>query len=232
MTKKKCVMLLGAPHSGTTLLATAIGSHEKICMLDEDFHLSVRKIVGGKIRAVKLCVPNMIQMRRKWRTWWGIVRKNGYLRKRLHYILPRSYYSLEDYLEFFDCQIICILREPEKALSALNTRGLIKMSPAKRAINKAYDIYEELVSLAPDKVTFVSFDEYLMAPEDQTRKLCNFLGVEFSPEMLEAPNRNLRYPGEAFDESKIGSENYNFETMDPGVKSIVRRYQKLKALVL
>ena len=228
MPKRKCIILLGAPRSGTTLLATAIGCHEKICMLDEDFHGTVHRIVGGKTRAVKFCVPNVIQMHRKWRTWWGITRFNGYIRKRLHYVLPRSYYSLSDYLRGYDCRIICILREPNKALSALSTRGLINMGKAKRVTHKVYDLYEELLRRGEGNVAFISFDKYLTEPEAQTKEICDFIGEEFSPAMLDGPRRNTRYPGEGFDASKIGKEEYDFDTMDKDLVSIVRRYQSLR----
>jgi sulfotransferase family protein len=232
MTKPVCIIVLGAPRSGTTLLSTAIGSHEKICMLDEDFFLSVRRITGGKTRAVKLCVPNHIQMERKWRWWWGIVRKNGFLRKRLHYMLPRSFFSLSDYLSFFDCRIICILREPEKALSALNARGQAKRRKAIRVTNSAYDVYDALQERAPGQVAFVSFDKFLTETEDQCRKICNFVGEKYSAEMLDAPRRNRRYKGDSFDKSKIGSEDYDFEKLDDNVVSLIKRYQHLKSQIL
>lgn len=48
MSKPICIIVLGTPRSGTTLISTAIGAHEKICLLDEDFHFSVVRISGGK----------------------------------------------------------------------------------------------------------------------------------------------------------------------------------------
>lgn len=171
-------------------------------------------------------------MERKWKWWWGVVRLNGFLRKRLHYFLPRSYFSLADYLQRFDCRIICILREPVKALSALDRRGHTKLPKALRVMNKAYDIYEELLQRAPDCVTFISFDRFLEDPEDQCHKICEFVGEEDSREMLEAPARNRRYQGNSFDKNKIGSEDYDFNSLDPGVVSVIKRYQSLKTRIL
>ena len=121
-----------------------------------------------------------------------------------------------------------ILREPNKALSALSTRGLINMGKAKRVTHKVYDLYEELLRRGEGNVAFISFDKYLTEPEAQTKEICDFIGEEFSPAMLDGPRRNTRYPGEGFDASKIGKEEYDFDTMDKDLVSIVRRYQSLR----
>ncbi|MEP3246769.1 MAG: sulfotransferase [Sneathiella sp.] len=230
MPKPICVVVLGLPRSGTTLISTAIGSHEDVCMLDEDFFMSVRRISGGKTPAVKLCIPNHIQMNRKWRTWWGIIRINGFLRKRLHYLLPRSYYSLNDYISTYDVRIICILREPLKTLSAMDNRGHTKLRKALRAANVAYDMYDELLDRIPEQVAFISFDRFLTSPEEQNRMICSFIDHDFDEKMLEAPAKNTRYPGQSFDKSKIGTEDYDTESLDPGILKIVERYKKLISL--
>lgn len=231
MSKPICILVLGTPRSGTTLISAAIGAHEKICLLDEEFHMSVARIAGGKTVGVKLCIPNHIQMERKWKWWWTPVRWNGFLRKRLHYILPRSFFSLADYLERFDCRIICILREPVKALSALDRRGHAKLTKALGVMNKAYDIYEELLRRAPAHVSFISFDRFLEDPQGQCQKVCEFAGETYSPEMLEAPTRNRRYQENSFDMSKIGSEEYDLGSLDPGIVAVIKRYRELKSRV-
>lgn len=232
MAKQKCVIVLGLPRSGTTLISTAIGCHEEICMLDEDFFLSVSRITGGKLPAVKLCIPNHVQMRRKWKLWWQPVRWNGFLRKRLHYTLPRSLFSIEDYLQHYDCRFICILREPRKTLSALDNRGHTKLKKALKAARHAYDIYEELYARMPEQVAFISFDAFLSDPDAQNKALCDFIGVNYSDAMLEAPNKNERYKGQKFDTSKVGAEDYDEASLDSGTQALVKRYTELKQHVI
>lgn len=232
MSKPICILVLGTPRSGTTLVSSAIGAHEKICLLDEEFHMAAARVAGGKKGAVKLCIPNHIQMKRKWKWWWTPIRFNGFLRKRVHYALPRSYYSLSDYLQQFDCRIVCILREPVKALAALDRRGHLELSRALRVMNQAYDIYAQLLDVAPDQVAFLSFDRFLQDPEGQCLRICDFVGETFSPEMLEAPKRNKRYQGKSFDQAKVGSEEYDFNSLGAGVVSLIRRYQDLKKRII
>ena len=49
--KKPCIVMIGAPRTGTTLLANVLGAHPRIAMLDEEFHGAARFVIGNKISA-------------------------------------------------------------------------------------------------------------------------------------------------------------------------------------
>ncbi|MGB0749422.1 MAG: hypothetical protein ACPGO3_11815 [Magnetospiraceae bacterium] len=197
--KPPLLLLLGAPRTGTTLLATALGAHRDIAMLDEDFHGAPARLVGGKLPGVKLCVPNQVHLTQRWRGLYKLARFNGFLRKRIGYRLPRSRLSIADYDQAFDLRIVCILREPARALEAISRRERL---PQARAADMLHRCLETLGTLAADpgrNLRVISFDRFVKEPEAQCRALVDWLGLPFDPQMLEAPSRNTRYPRGGFD---------------------------------
>lgn len=67
--------MVGAPRTGTTLLANVLGAHPRIAMFDEEFHGAARFVIGNKIPAVKLCTPSQIQFTKKWKPYFKVLQK-------------------------------------------------------------------------------------------------------------------------------------------------------------
>jgi len=102
------LLVIGAPRSGTTLLATMIGRHTEVGMLNEDTRgKAFRRVLGKSITGNKLCVPNQIQMKRKSVFALRLFKKLGLMAES-----PRSEYAIEDYLQLPNLKIIAILRDP------------------------------------------------------------------------------------------------------------------------
>jgi len=59
------LLIIGAPRSGTTLLAAMIGAHSKVAMLIEDRFFSIKKLTGKEVLANKLCIPHQLEIDRK-----------------------------------------------------------------------------------------------------------------------------------------------------------------------
>ena len=51
------LLLLGAPRSGTTLLATMISRHSEIAIINEDRSWATRRTLGKAAVGNKRCVP-------------------------------------------------------------------------------------------------------------------------------------------------------------------------------
>ena len=85
--KKPCFIMVGAPRTGTTLLANVFGAHPRIAMIDEEFHGAARFVIGNTIPAVKLSTPTQIQQTKKGRPYFMLAPKNRILSNRLLHTL-------------------------------------------------------------------------------------------------------------------------------------------------
>lgn len=202
MTRPRCILLLGAPRTGTTLIAAALGSNAAVAMMDEDFSGAARWITGNKIAGNKLCVPNQVQFSRRWSPLYKPMFLNGVFRKRVGYRLPRSRLSVRDYTEIFDCSVVCLLRDPARAVDSIAQRERFPRRRAIDVLRRCYETYDEARRHQGERCAFLSFDRFLIAPEDSARSLCDWLAIPYDAAMLAAPGNNSRYRQSGFDVSK------------------------------
>lgn len=198
-TMAEILVVLGAPRSGTTLVATALAAHPAVAMLMEDFDGAVFRLIGGKLPAVKLCTPNQIDLdhRRPWPQ--VLVGWNGWLRKRVGRRPPQSRLSLRDMAAKAELKVVCVLREPAANVAAMRRRERNRSGEsAREVVNRTFALYEQLPSEPRMEARFLSFDRLVRDPESQLRRLCDWLGLPFDPAMLDAPRLNPLYPEATF----------------------------------
>jgi hypothetical protein len=194
--ERRYLLLIGAPRSGTTLLATMIGRHTDVGMLNED--VSGRgsgKILGKQVSGNKLCVPNQIRL--SHRSFFGrrFLKKMGFVAE-----APRSEYCIRDYLELPNLKILAIIRDGEDAVSSMMARGKTRMRKAARRWREAIETIYELKRQYGERVLVVTFDEMLLRPVALLQEVCGFLGIVFQQQMLDGHRYNPYYPE---DELKI-----------------------------
>ena len=197
------ILLLGASRGGTTLLAAALGAHSRIAMLDEDMGLALNRITGGKIPAVKLCVPNQIELQRRWHWIYAPGMLTGSLRKSLFMSrVPKSRYAIRDYDRLGTVRHVCILRHPAGVIGAIQAREKRSAKVAQYRYRRHLQIFQSLLDDPAYQPVLVSFEALVRQPETILAALCRALGLEFEAIMLDAPIRNSRYPSDGFDASK------------------------------
>lgn len=186
------LLVIGAPRSGTTLLASMIGSHSDVAMLIEDRFFSIRKLTGKKILANKLCIPIQLELTQKANSFTRTAQKIGLFKN-----LSVSKFNSEDYLSLKDPKIIAIIRDGNHVVSSIMKRGKKEKQIATARWNRAIQIISELYKKNPDKTLVVSYEDLVKEPESLLRKICAFLQIDFEPQMLEGYKHNILYPGES-----------------------------------
>lgn len=192
------IVVLGTPRSGTTLIANIIGMHPSIAMMFEDLHGGAFRVIGGKIPAVKLCTPNQVDLDRRWSPMNRVIGLSGWLRKNVGYRMPTSRVSLRDMMGAADLRIVCLIRDPLRALDAMRRRERLSERVCRDVLARTYRLFAELGREPLVRCQVVSFDRLLQTPEPQVRKLCDWLGLAFEPAMLDAPRHNHLYPEAGF----------------------------------
>lgn len=185
------LLILGAPRSGTTLLASMIGMHPEVAMLIEDLGWSITNLTGKTVVGNKLCIPNHIEMSRRAGLWERALRRLG-----ARVPGPSSLHSIEDYLELEGLRVLAILRDGNAVISSIMKRGGLGFDEACRRWRRAVDIVHELRELHPERVAVVTYEDLVAKPEAVMRRVAAFLGLEYEPSMLEGFRSNPIYPDE------------------------------------
>jgi hypothetical protein len=222
------LLVLGAPRSGTTLIASALGAHPGIAMLLEEWNGSLFRMSWGKLPAVKLVMPEQIQLAHRGHRLYNLAMRSSWVRRRIGHRLPRSRLSLRDMATRGELAVVCVLRDPGANVEALEQRHARPPAIAREIVAKTYDVFEALPEpgLTP---RFVSFDRFVTGPEDQLRALCDWLRLPFHPGMLAAPMLNAYYPDTRFRSELAVSET---AAPDPGEdRALARLRTRHRALL-
>ena len=235
MDSNSTLLVMGTARGGTTLLTASLGAHPDIAMLDEEFTGAVFRVTGGKIRGNKLCVPNHLEWKKHWHWSLRLAGLNGFLRKRkLYNLIPRSELSLVHYMQRAPLQPVCVLRDPNAVIHSIKTREHRTTGIAVYRWCRYMEIVEQLLegaSSTPNlaQPVIVSFEGLVAQPEAALRALCDSLSMPFSTQMLEGPQRNVRYPRQGFESDKgrsDGKPNY----LDRIPVTALQRYERLMKL--
>lgn len=195
--------MLGAPRSGTTLLASALGAHPAVALLLGERRGGIFRIAGGKIPAVKLCTPTDVDLDRHWQPIYHLFAghvfgKIGWINRNFDHRMPRSRLSLRDLAKRIELQALCLIREPTASIASLRRRENRTETAAREILRRTYRIYEKLPDEPRVKHRILSFDRLVSDPEAQLRGVCDWLGLPFDRAMLEAPRLNPIYPESGF----------------------------------
>ncbi|MGH7835109.1 MAG: sulfotransferase family protein [Candidatus Binatia bacterium] len=191
-------LLIGAPRSGTTLLASMLGRHNDVAVINEDTTgKGLRKIVGKTVTGNKLCVPNQIRLKRNIFAF-RLLKKVGLVAES-----PRSRFSIEDYLELSNLSIVAIVRDGNDTISSMMERGKSSFKRASKRWAEAIETIYELRTRLPARVLVLTFEDLVLNPEETLGAACSFLGLTFQKQMLEGQRYNPKYPQGKLDEEKV-----------------------------
>lgn len=192
------LLIIGAPRSGTTLLATMIGRHTEIGVLNEDKGWSMRLLLGRQILGNKRCVPNQIEIKRRSLFHFRFLKTLGIAKE-----YPSSKYSIEDYLRLPNIKIIGLIRSGNDVVSSVIRRSHKSLRIASYRWCRAVEVIYELNSRVPDLVLVVSFENLVTHPRRNMERVAAFLDVEYQERMLEGPEYNPWYPEAGMNTAKV-----------------------------
>ena len=196
----KKLLITGCQRSGTTLLATALARHSEVSMLWGDLQGKINLLIGKKYAGVKLSAYRQIRERRATKLDHLLNRIISLFRNKNRYrVFPTNSMCFDD----FD-KIIYIDREPPGKVTESIERNLgLSFWLATDEWSKAYDIKRYLDNSEIFDLYFVRFEKLVNNPEEELRKICVWLDLEWDEKMLEAPKYNHEYPQKEWDRSRI-----------------------------
>ncbi|GAA5218521.1 sulfotransferase family protein [Corallincola platygyrae] len=200
--EKKHLLIVGAPRSGTTMLASMVGSHPDVAMAIETSDMAFSRIVGKAVVGNKLCIPNQIDFaeklsfnrRYRWRrTLRSLWQSASFSDVPPDEFFAGSAYPLEKYLALPNLHVIGIIRHADDVLSSMLKRGGISEEKARHRWSRAIEIMAALEQKAPNNLV-INYNELLFSPKQQMERVADFLGVERCESMVEGYQSNPIYP--------------------------------------
>ncbi len=225
----RLIFVGGAPRSGTTLVQNMLDSHPLVLGGPEFLHLpevvGLRKILHDSISRgwidiicskgdVDAHLRSLIE-----KFFLPLAEKNKveyYSEKS-----PMNILSFSELIELFpDSHFIHVIRDPRAIVSSMKKvkeraigKGLDIPSFTRRVsasiayVNKCFDAGFSAVNNHPEKVLTLVFENLLNAPEKETRRICDHLGIEWSDQMLHPGEKT--HIGEQAITEKSGEIWYN-----------------------
>jgi Sulfotransferase family len=221
------LLIIGAPRSGTTLLATMISRHTEIAILNEDKGWGMRQLLGKTIVGNKRCVPNQIELKKPSRLHFRFLKTIGLAKE-----YQSSEFSIEDYLSLPNIKVIGLIRGGNDVVSSVMSRSEKNFQGAAYRWYRAIEIIYELKRRFPEIVLVVSFENLVLSPKPNMERVAAFLNVEYQDRMLEGPQYNPWYPEQGMNREKVNrseKENVDFR-LPERFPAAYRQYQELVKL--
>jgi len=232
--KPQSVLILGAARSGTTLLASMLGHHPDAAIMNENRRMEMQFITGKKVVGNKLLVPLEIRLNKRLNLLSRFLYSIGFVRALqscgLHMKhFTGSFFSLEDYLKIDAIKVIGIVREPGPAISSIVTRD----PPLARKFaiwnwSRSVEVLAILKERMGDRFMLVGFEQLVTQPADVMKEVCSFLGLEYTPQILDGCRFNPTSPEPGIRPGKAAAGTAAKDGEAPALRpDIVRLYREL-----
>jgi hypothetical protein len=183
------LLVLGAPRSGTSLLAGMIGAHPDVAMLREDYSGALGKIVGKEVVANKLCLPNQIDLSHPW--YNRILRRYGFTCFR-----GFSVVSVVEYMADPSMKVIGLVRSPYAVVDSMIRRGGLDRAGAYRRWAKGIEVLSDIVRRYGERVIVLSFEKIVTNPLEVMMLACDHLDIAYDDSMLMGYRHTSSYDNE------------------------------------
>lgn len=188
------LLVTGYRRSGTTLLASMLGGHSKISMLNEVAGDELERQIGKPIQGTKLTWPHIKFNKKYTRAYRCFYHKFAWFliflrRLGIYWDLGKgSMYSIEDYYNM-GAKIVIVHRLKRQNVQSVMNHNRFPRRKAERDwsyFNRTSHEYER-------DVCHVQYHYLTTYPEECLRNICDYLEIDFEPFMLEAAGLNNTY---------------------------------------
>ena len=213
---RRHLLILGAPRSGTTLLAAMIGCHDDIGLLVESKHMAFTEIAGKAVVGNKLCVPNQIEFEANWD----------------QRVSRFSKAPLEKYLALPNFKLVLIVRHVESVTASIKKRAGKPDETALMYWGRGIEIMHELKQRLPQDTVVIAFENMLANPERHMRRVTDLLALPYQKKMLEGYKHNPYYRDfSGFDLSRAAAPESAAASADFADKSlgVWKKFLELRA---
>lgn len=177
------LLITGCNRSGTTLLASMIGRHKEVAVLNEDYFDGVTNILSKQWSAVKAPIPNILYNKKNNLIITLFKRKLLRITKHFNFIykLRGLYnYSIKDFLN--DGKIIFISRDINNNISSIVNRTGCSRFIASKDVRISLDIKNKLNG--NPNVLFIELEDLTRNTEKVLKKICKFLNIQYDCDMM------------------------------------------------
>lgn len=204
--------------------------------MSECFWGEETKIVSpSEVIVNKLCAPNQIQFTHP--PLPNLLKRAAiYARERLVQRTglwiqdwPLGVLSIRDYVRELDARLILILRDPDQVIDSMIRRDELTESQACsrwahgiREMHKSYTEYGQ-------RCHTLNFSDLVGNPEHTLRKVCEFINLEYSPDMLNGYRYSPQYNRDKIDESVLDNDVEDYR-VSKRKKNSYEKYSSLKSI--
>jgi hypothetical protein len=203
---RKFVLILGIHQSGTSLLESLVVNHPDVAGLFESLTEDTFKLMGKEFCINKLTTRQIRPKLRANILFFTINRVVNFCAKftgKLDYkVLPVSRLSVKDYVDR-GAKLIIIGRHPTDIINSLIERRHYSREFATKHWKRMNKILNEIISNFEH--LYVHFDDLVLDTEYQLRRICEYIGLEYKPIMLEGYRKNFMYPNDKIVKEKAYS---------------------------
>jgi hypothetical protein len=127
------------------------------------------------------------------RVVWELLLRSGE-RHQARVVMDKSldsvHYAAEMMTLFSDMLFLNVVRDPRAQVASMNRAIIHDFDSTLNAMTwvAAHDASERLVQTYPDRVLTIRYEDFLADQERVLRGICQFIGLEFLPQMLDVAN--------------------------------------------
>jgi hypothetical protein len=186
------LLIVGAPRSGTTLLASLVGGHPDISIVSEDKGSEWLHVAGKSVVGVKLCTPHHIELHTNRRAWRG--RRLPSLRRGK----PSSIWSISEFLGLPNAKILAIERAQQDVVVSNMRRAGWSENYANACCKRALEIVSHISCTHPRQILNICYEDLVTDRQAVLSNVCTFLGVSRALDsMSRGESLNPIYPWRA-----------------------------------
>lgn len=224
------LLILGAPRSGTTLLAAMLGNHPDVAILHEVDGPEELNVLGKKVIGNKLCVPYNIELERRRNPVLGTVYGVRYLGWVAHELgLPFHRWSIRTYQRHDPGLVVfATVRDADAAIASSLRNTRFTRGAARRWWIRALEVVYALWRESPHAVEVVHFDRLVTEPRQVAGRLLDRLGLPFDDAVMQGYRHTPQYQGNSgIDASKASGRRGEDISLIGRRPDLVRAYNEL-----